>query len=86
MLKRRFIAGAQCPKCEQVDKIVMYDHEDGFRYRECVACGFKDQLDAHDNTPQELGTRVNQNRLGEQKLPHETEVQVVNLLDPKKLH
>ena len=86
MLKRRFIAGAQCPKCEQLDKVVMYDAEDGKRYRECVSCGFKDELIEQDNSPKELDTRVNQNRLGEEKLPHETEVQVVNLLDPKKLH
>lgn len=85
MLKRRFIAGAQCPKCEKIDKIVMYDGEDGKRYRECVSCGFKDLLDENGN-PQELPTRVNQNRLGEDKLAHEDEVQIVQLLDPKKLH
>ena len=85
MLKRRFIAGAQCPKCEQVDKVVMFDTEDGKRWRECVSCGFKDELIEQD-TPQEMTTRVNQNKLGDEKLPHETEVQVVNLLDPKNLH
>ena len=63
----------------------MYDGEDGNRYRECVSCGFKDLLDENGN-PQELPTRVNQNKLGEEKRAHEDEVQVVNLLDPKKLH
>jgi len=84
MLKRRFIAGAQCPKCEQIDKVVMYDTEDGKRMRECVSCGFIDEIIEQSN-PQEIGTRVNQNRLGEEKLAHEDEVQVVNLLDPKEV-
>ena len=39
MLKRRFIAGAICPKCEKLDKVVMFDTEDGKRWRECVSCG-----------------------------------------------
>ena len=85
MLKRRFIAGAQCPKCEEVDKIVMYDTEDGKRWRECVACEFKDEM-IEQSSPQEMPTRVNQNKLGDETLPHETEVQVVNLMDPKKIH
>jgi hypothetical protein len=85
MLKRRFIAGAICPKCEKLDKVVMFDTPDGKRWRECVSCGFKDEM-IEDNSPSEVPTRVNQNKLGEERLPHETEVQVVNLLDPKKLH
>lgn len=85
MLKRRFIAGAQCPKCEQVDKVVMFDTEDGKRWRECVSCGFKDEM-IEQSEPQEVQTRVNQNKLGDEKLPHETPVQVLNLFDPKDLH
>ena len=42
MLKRRFIAGAVCPRCAGMDKIVMYDADDGTRYRECVSCGFRE--------------------------------------------
>jgi hypothetical protein len=86
-MKRRFIAGAQCPKCEQQDKIVMYDDEQQQRWRECVACGFKDIL--VDQEPPDVGevtTRVNQNKLGDQPLAHETEVQIVQLIDPKKMH
>ena len=85
MLKRRFIAGAQCPKCEQIDKVVMFDTEDGKRWRECVSCGFKDEM-IEQSEPQEVQTRVNQNKLGDEKLPHETPVQVLNLFDPKDLH
>ena len=57
--KRRFIAGAVCPACSEMDKIQMWD-EDGVPHRECVACGYADTLDERGNSvPQELPTRVN---------------------------
>lgn len=83
-MKRRFIAGVKCPTCEQMDKIQMFDDEHNVRWRECVSCGFKEKL--HDQPEQELPTRVNQNKLGEKPLAHETEVEVVQLIDPKNLH
>lgn len=39
---KRFIAGAVCPKCTEMDKLVMYKNEDDRETRECVACGYKD--------------------------------------------
>jgi len=57
--KKRFIAGAVCPACSEMDKIQMWD-EDGVPHRECVACGYADTLDARGNSvPKELPTRVN---------------------------
>ena len=38
---RRFIAGAVCPKCAEMDKTVMYRVSDVEQVRECVRCGFK---------------------------------------------
>lgn len=56
--KRRFVAGAVCPRCSEMDKIVVYN-ENGKDFRECVVCGFKDEM--HFKPAQrELGTRVNQ--------------------------
>jgi uncharacterized metal-binding protein (TIGR02443 family) len=81
MIRRRFIAGAVCPRCAQMDKVVMYDDAEGQRVRECVNCGYRDALDEHGQ-PTELKTRVNQPRAGEAPLPHEDEVAVVRLLDP----
>lgn len=81
-LKRRFIAGAVCPECQQMDKVVMYDDAQGRRWRECVSCGFKDEMTEQLNA-EEPGTRVNQPRVGEKPLAHEDEVTVVNVLDPK---
>lgn len=80
VFQRRFIAGAVCPQCKEMDKVVMYDDELGHRVRECVGCGYKDALDANGN-PTELTTRVNQPRVGEQPLPHEDEVTLVRVLD-----
>jgi uncharacterized metal-binding protein (TIGR02443 family) len=79
---KRFIAGAVCPRCAVMDKLVMYKDENGLQLRECVSCGYSDKMT--ENGPEELSTRVNQPRIGEQPLAHEDEVQVVELLDPNK--
>ena len=79
---RRFIAGAVCPKCAEMDKTVMYRVNDNEQVRECVRCGFKETI-RDEMTAEEVQTRVNQPRVGEKPLQQEDEVQVVNLLDPK---
>jgi uncharacterized metal-binding protein (TIGR02443 family) len=70
--KRRFVAGAVCPRCSEMDKLVVYS-EDGKDYRECVACGYKDEMRFKPVT-RELDTRVN--LTDEDK----NAVQVVNIL------
>ena len=39
-MRRRFIAGAVCPRCALMDKIVVNLDTD---QRECVACGFSEE-------------------------------------------
>jgi uncharacterized metal-binding protein (TIGR02443 family) len=57
---KRFIAGAVCPACSEMDKLMMWS-EDDVPHRECVACGYSDTLNAQGQSiPRELGTRVNQ--------------------------
>lgn len=80
MATRRFIAGAVCPKCSEMDKTVMYQ-ESGKTIRECVRCGFQDIM-AEDSVEEPV-TRVNQPRPGEAPLSHEDEIQIVNLMDPR---
>ncbi|MDB6061917.1 MAG: DNA-binding protein [Verrucomicrobiaceae bacterium] len=80
MMPRRFIAGAVCPRCAQMDKIVMYDSEENQRVRECVNCGYRDALD-ENGKPIELTTRVNQPRVGEKPLEHEDEITYVRVLE-----
>jgi uncharacterized protein len=55
--KRRFVAGAVCPRCSEMDKLVVYS-EAGRDYRECVACGYKDEMHFKP-VARELDTRVN---------------------------
>ena len=55
---KRFIAGAVCPACSEMDKIQMWN-VDGVPNRERVACGYADTLDERGNSvPKELPTRV----------------------------
>ncbi len=75
---KRFIAGAVCPRCGEMDKLKAWT-EDDIQYRECVACDFTDEMSL--TAPPELAepaTRVNQT----QPDPKD-EIQVVNLMDPK---
>jgi hypothetical protein len=44
MSKRRFIAGASCPKCGALDKIVRVEEGESIRM-ECIACGMTRDLD-----------------------------------------
>ena len=56
--KKRFVAGAVCPRCAEMDKIVVYS-EEGKDFRECVSCGYKDEMHFQKQA-RELDTRVNQ--------------------------
>jgi uncharacterized protein len=73
-VKKRFIAGAVCPRCSEMDKLVMYK-ENEKDYRECVSCGFHDEMRFQQNQ-REIETRVNVTQ--EQK---KVETQVL-ILDP----
>lgn len=79
-LKRRFIAGAVCPRCKEMDSIVMYRVE-GVDYRECVSCDFEERAQ-FEGQGHELPTRVNQDA-GRDGLAN-PDIQVVKLLDPAK--
>ena len=75
--KKQFIAGVVCPKCSKMDKIVAYS-KDGTNYRECVSCGFLDEIRIASE-PKELLTRVNH---GLEAISEPT--QKVKLVDPSK--
>jgi len=68
---KRFIAGAVCPRCGLMDRIVV--SADGAN-RECIACDFSDERPS--DTPELLPTRVT--RPVARRV--ETEAQVVRLL------
>lgn len=73
-VKRRFIAGAVCPRCSAMDRIVNYTLGEK-NYRECVACGFKDEIRLQ-SSPRELDTRVNRTE------DREVEETAVKILQP----
>ncbi|WP_415882994.1 YheV family putative zinc ribbon protein [Neptuniibacter sp. QD72_48] len=58
---KRFIAGAVCPRCGEMDCIRTYRDEER-EYKECVRCDYEDsmRLDGQPDTAvEELETRVN---------------------------
>lgn len=73
-VKKRFIAGAICPRCKVLDRIVMY-REDDVDYRECIACGFADEARFKPQV-REMQTRVNTSA---EQVAEET--QVVKIFD-----
>ena len=82
--RRRFIAGAVCPRCARMDKIVVDLETD---QRECIACGFSEArpagsaaADAGGGDPLvEVPTRVT--RAAARRV--ETPAEPVTLLDPR---
>ena len=59
--KKRFIAGAVCPKCSEMDKTLVYHNDAGEEVRECVSCGFtqtNSEQQQQDQLATELTTRV----------------------------
>lgn len=52
-IKRRFIAGVRCPKCEALDKIIMLTTEDD-EWIECIECDYSDRRPTHIEQPQEV--------------------------------
>ena len=55
-MPRRFIAGAVCPRCGEMDKLVVDSDADT---RECVRCGYGDERPGDaDNRPGGAAARL----------------------------
>jgi len=78
---KRFIAGATCPGCNKQDTVFVFEADDQ-KWRACANCDFEESIAELESNVQELSTRVNQHRLGEKPLAHETPVEAVKLIDP----
>ncbi len=68
--KRRFMAGAVCPRCSKMDSIQVYNL-DGKDFRECVNCNFKEEMRINVATG-ELETRVSHSE-------QHQDIQVINI-------
>jgi len=42
-MKKRFIAGAQCPNCSELDVITLVESEQG-SHMHCVECGYEENM------------------------------------------
>ena len=78
---RRFIAGAVCPKCAEMDRLITYTNDEG-SFRECVSCDYIDKLTEQEDQVESdvLDTRVNQ--LTPMEL--DEEVKPLNFFTPDK--
>ena len=50
-IKRRFIAGAKCPKCQALDRIVMLTSGEA-EWIECIECGYEENRPTHNEEPE----------------------------------
>lgn len=76
-VQKRFIAGAVCPRCAEMDKIRAWE-QSGIHYRDCVNCDFFEQAPIEEETAAELETRVNREREEQRR----NAIQTVRILDP----
>ena len=58
--RKRFIAGATCPKCKAQDSIMLY-FENNVEKLECVSCGYKE---AQTDEKVSAVTRENESVIG----------------------
>ncbi|GEA08756.1 DNA-binding protein [Alteromonas sp. KUL42] len=59
-VRRRFVAGATCPKCQELDTISLY-FENNVEKLECVSCGYKE---AQTDEKVSAVTRENESVIG----------------------
>lgn len=80
MAKKRFIAGAICPSCGQMDVIQMCTDKQGYKIKECVECGYSETIssepDLKGNLPK---TRI----LREEKVL-EADTDIVRIIPPSE--
>lgn len=78
---KRFIAGAVCPRCGELDKLRTWS-DDVKEYRECVSCEYQDamRLDGRNEEAAELSTRVNQAETAVKPAQPTPDEQVLNLV------
>ena len=50
MVKKQFIAGAKCPRCNELDKIRACKSETR-EWMECVACGYEEERPTEGSPP-----------------------------------
>ena len=80
MNTKRFIAGAVCPRCGEMDRLVTFDNDEG-TFKECVSCDYEEKQLVQVEQG-EMDTRVNQ--LSEEPSLDENSIQVVKIMEAPK--
>ncbi len=76
-MKKRFIAGAVCPRCGEMDRLHTFEKE-GSTIKECVSCGFT-ETQLVQVAVEELETRVNRSSDSDEQ----SQVDVVKIVSLK---
>lgn len=71
--KKQFIAGAICPKCSDVDSLVLYQESQDI---ECVSCGLKQSA-----SQREEQTNKDQPTKPHKKIDSNQSIKITNLTD-----
>lgn len=56
-IKKRFVAGAKCPKCSAKDSILLYK-ENGIETVECTECDYREQQTDEKVTEKATGAMI----------------------------
>ncbi|WP_394203389.1 YheV family putative zinc ribbon protein [Shewanella waksmanii] len=56
-IKKRFVAGAKCPKCQAKETIVLFK-EHGIETVECIECDYREQQGDEQATTQASGDLI----------------------------
>ncbi|MBV7316292.1 YheV family putative zinc ribbon protein [Shewanella sp. NIFS-20-20] len=56
-IKKRFVAGARCPKCQAQDSILLYK-QNGIETVECTECDYQEQQTDPQVTQQANGNMI----------------------------
>lgn len=78
---KRFIAGAVCPRCGEMDRLVTYQNNEG-TFKECVACQFEEKQEVQVALD-EIGTRVNHTH---EPASSDERVQIIQLMNASNEH
>ena len=79
MNKRRFIAGAVCPRCAAMDKIIVDLETDA---RECVSCGFTEARPKGPAAAAEVPPRVSRDAARRV----ETAAEAIRFMEPVEIN
>lgn len=78
MIKKRFIAGAVCPSCGEMDTIQMYSDASGTQIKQCVECEYSERLHSEPKLEGELPDA----RISREEKVLEDNVEIVRIVLP----